>query len=93
MSARDVIGLGFAQEQEPVLTEGPLLGLGLAQAGRAALAEAELPMEEIDFRLSDVTGESYGFREQTLVQARLIRTKREAQPLWHCADSIGGERF
>ena len=84
-----ISGLGFAQEKAGVLSEEPLLGLGLAEAARAALAEAGLAVHEIDFRLSDVTGESYGFKEQSLMLARLIRVRREKLPLWHCADAIG----
>jgi 3-oxoacyl-[acyl-carrier-protein] synthase-1 len=46
-------------------------------------------MSSIDYRLSDVTGESYGFREYSLAVARLMRVTRENVPIWHCADSIG----
>src|SRR5213592_1149933 len=47
-------------------------------------------MHEIGFRLSDVTGESYGFREQTLLITRLLRVRREEGfPIWHCAENFG----
>lgn len=84
-----VAGLGFGREEAAVMTEEPLLGLGLAAAGRAALAEAGLTMHEIDLRLSDVGGESYGFREQVLLLCRLQKEPRESLPLWHHAESIG----
>jgi 3-oxoacyl-[acyl-carrier-protein] synthase-1 len=84
-----LVGLGFAQEKAPILSEDPLLGLGLAEAARNALGEAQLPMHEIDYRLSDVTGESYGFKEQALMLSRLLKVRRESLPVWHCADSIG----
>lgn len=84
-----VVGLGFGREEASVMTEEPLLGLGLAAAGRAALAEAGLTMHEIDFRLSDASGESYGFREQSLMLARLLKTRRECLPLWQCVEAIG----
>jgi 3-oxoacyl-[acyl-carrier-protein] synthase-1 len=84
-----VAGLGFAQEKATVLSDEPLLGLGLAEATRQALADASLPLHEIDFRLSDVTGETYGFKEQALLLPRVMRGRREAFPLWHCADCIG----
>jgi 3-oxoacyl-[acyl-carrier-protein] synthase-1 len=82
-------GLGFAHENAVVMSEDPMLGLGLANAMRGALAEAGLKMHDIGFRLSDVTGESYGFKEQTLALGRVMRTLRTHLPLWHCADSIG----
>jgi 3-oxoacyl-[acyl-carrier-protein] synthase-1 len=84
-----VSGLGFAVEKAAVLTEEPLLGLGLAEAARSALKEADHGLHEVDFRLSDVTGESYGFKEQALMLGRLMRVRREELPLWHVADSIG----
>lgn len=84
-----VTGLGFAQEPVDVFSEEPLLAVGLAEAARAALAEAGQEIHEIDIRLSDVTGELYGFKEQSLALTRLLRQRREEFPLWHCADSIG----
>ena len=85
----EVIGLGFAHEAAGVLSEEPLLAPGLTAAARAALAEARVGMHDIDFRLSDVTGERYGFKEHALALTRLLRRRREDVPLWHCADSIG----
>ncbi|MCK5245145.1 MAG: hypothetical protein KAJ90_07735, partial [Desulfobacterales bacterium] len=72
-----------------VLSEEPLLGLGLTDAARSALAEAGIKMHEIDFRISDVTGESYGFKEQSLVIARLLRVHKEEFPIWHCSENSG----
>ena len=85
-----IAGLGFANEDAPVLSEQPLLGRGLAEAARNALAEAGWGFHQLDFRLSDVTGENYGFREHTLTRGRLLRVvPLRDQPLWHPADSIG----
>jgi 3-oxoacyl-[acyl-carrier-protein] synthase I len=84
-----VSGIGFGHEPANVLSEEPLCGLGLTGAIREALAEAALKFQEIDFRISDVSGESYGFREQALAVARLLRAPRGELPFWHCADSIG----
>jgi len=87
--AAEVIGLGFGCEEAGILNDQPLVGQGLASAAQAALAEAKIEMHEVDFRLSDVTGESYGFKEQALALGRLMRQRREELPLWHAADSIG----
>jgi 3-oxoacyl-[acyl-carrier-protein] synthase-1 len=84
-----VIGLGFAQETATILSEEPFIGLGIAQAVRQALAEAQLPMHDMEFRVSDLTGESYAFKEQSLMMARLLRRRREDTPLYHAADSLG----
>jgi len=87
--ALKVTGLGFATEKVHVLSDEPFLGLGLAEATRQALSEAGRKLNEMDFRLSDVTGESYGFKEQSLTLSRVLRQGPSALPLWHCADSIG----
>lgn len=86
----EVVGLGFGHEKATVVSEEPLLALGLADAARQALAEAGWGFHELDFRLSDVTGENYGFRELALIEGRLARVARsQNQPVWHAADAIG----
>jgi 3-oxoacyl-[acyl-carrier-protein] synthase-1 len=86
----EVVGLGYGEEKAHILSGEPLLGLGLAAAVRQALAEAQLGLHEIDCRLSDVTGELYGFKELPLVEGRLMRVvRKQDQPLWHWAEAIG----
>jgi 3-oxoacyl-[acyl-carrier-protein] synthase I len=84
-----LLGLGFGREQATITSEEPLLGLGLTGATRAALTEAGSKLDDMDYRLSDATGEVYGFKELALVVARLHRTWKAEVPHWHCADSIG----
>ena len=84
-----IAALGFGLEKAHLLSDEPLLGLGLTEAARGALAETGLQMHQLDFRLSDLTGEAYGFKEHSLMIARLMRGRREEFPIWHCADSIG----
>lgn len=84
-----VTGLAFGHEEAGIFTDQPLRGLGLTEATKVALGQANLSFADLDFRLSDVTGESYGFKEVALVEARLLRARKEALPLWHPADTIG----
>ena len=72
-----VRGLGFAVETATVLNNDPLLGIGMTAAIRNALRDAGLAMHNVDFRLSDVAGESYAFEELVLAQTRLTRQPRE----------------
>lgn len=88
-SALRLRGVGFATEPAHVLSEEPLLGLGLTEAVRRALAEARLNIADTSFRLSDVTGEHYGFKELALAIARLMRSEADEYPIWHVADCIG----
>lgn len=84
-----VRGLGFAVETATVLNNEPLLGRGMTAAVRAALDTAGVSMHEVDFRLSDVAGESYAFEELVLAQTRLGSRTRDSQDLWHPAEFIG----
>ena len=84
-----VAGFGFGFEEVNILSEEPFRGLGLAEAARNALQDARMPMNEMAFRLSDATGESYGFKELSLTLSRVLRQGPSELPLWHCADSIG----
>lgn len=84
-----VSGLGFAREEASILTDEPLFGRGLAKATAAALADAGSALHEVDFRLSDVTGEHYGFKEHSLMVGRLMRGPRDSFPIWHPGDAIG----
>jgi 3-oxoacyl-[acyl-carrier-protein] synthase-1 len=84
-----VRGLGFSRETATVLNDEPLLATGMTAAARDALGEASISMDEVDFRLTDVAGESYAFEEMVLAQSRVMRRTRESQPLWHPAGSVG----
>jgi len=84
-----VEGLGFAQEVATLDADEPLRATGLTRAARVALAEASLDMADIDFRISDASGEGYYFKEVALALARTLRVNKEAIPLWLPAESLG----
>jgi 3-oxoacyl-[acyl-carrier-protein] synthase I len=84
-----VRGIGRAVETATVLDDTPFRADGMAAALRNALTEAELQMHQVDFRLSDVAGESYAFEELVLAQTRVMRQVRPSQPLWHPAECVG----
>lgn len=84
-----IVGVGFSHETATVLSEEPLVGKGIAGAAQNALSVAHLSVGKIRLRMSDLTGEGYGFREQALLVARLVRASCDDLPLWHCADSLG----
>lgn len=82
-------GLGFADEPARIDSEFPLLGKGLAQSIEAALAEAQCRMEDIDFRITDLSGEHYYFKEAALALSRTLRVRKEFIDIWHPAECIG----
>lgn len=82
-------GLGFGAEAGSIFSDEPLKGYGIAQAMKQALDEAGLIYEEISYRLADLSGEQYYFREAALGQLRLWRGKGDPEPVWHPADGMG----
>jgi 3-oxoacyl-[acyl-carrier-protein] synthase-1 len=85
-----LIGVGFGREEANVNAELPLRGEGLACAVRAALLEAQLPFHDIDYRITDLNGEHYKFKEATLLVGRLLRKRKEERfELWHPIEFLG----
>lgn len=83
---------GWGQGQEPAPIEGtqPLQARGLSEAARAALDDAGVTMRDIAFRLTDLSGEHYKFKEAMIVALRLDRGPRdEPLDLWHPVEYLG----
>lgn len=83
------LGIGNGQEHATVLSEEPLKADGLVAAIKAGLADAGCSMGDLDFRIADVSGEQYGFREATLAFTRILRQRKEDFYIWHPADCVG----
>ncbi len=84
-----VLGIGFARETATILSGDPLRADGLTKAVSDALAEAGLAIHDLDYRITDVSGEQYAFKEASLVLSRLLRRRKEEFDIWHPADCIG----
>ncbi|AGC44063.1 3-oxoacyl-(acyl carrier protein) synthase [Myxococcus stipitatus DSM 14675] len=82
-------GLGFGKESAALDNDLPLRADGLITAARGALREANLQLHELDFRVSDASGESFYFKEQSLLVSRLLRERRAEFPLWLSAEPLG----
>lgn len=82
-------GLGLATETAHIESGQPLRADGLAQAIRTALNEAGCQMHELDFRITDISGEQYYFKEAALALSRVLRVRMEEFDLWHPAECIG----
>ncbi len=93
-----VLGLGFGREEAILESDRPLQGSGLVAAVREALQAADATMLDLGYRLCDLNGERYKFKESTLVIARLDR-KVDAKgrmaspdrklPVWHPIEYLG----
>ncbi len=84
------VGLGFGLEKATVEAEDiPLRADGLAQAIRMAVGEAQCQLHEMDYRLTDISGEQYYFKEASLALSRTMRVVKERFNLYHPSDCIG----
>jgi len=85
-----ISGLGFGFENANLLEiELPLMGIGLSQATKQALLDADINMGDIDSQFSDATGEQYGFKEHALMIGKVLRTRKEELEIWHFAENVG----
>jgi 3-oxoacyl-[acyl-carrier-protein] synthase-1 len=82
-------GIGFGREAAHIDSEEPLRGDGLAQAIRDSLTEADCQMHHMDFRVTDLSGEHYYFKEATLALSRVMRTLKAEFDIWHPAECTG----
>jgi 3-oxoacyl-[acyl-carrier-protein] synthase-1 len=83
------LGIGFGHEKATISSEEPLRAEGLVQAITGALADSKLKMGDLDYRITDVNGEQYGFKETTLALTRILRQRKEEFDFWHPVDCIG----
>ena len=81
--------LGLAVERATIESEEPLRGKGLSAAYKQALDAAGVGLHEIDYRIADLSGEQYWFKEAALALAKVMRVRKEFQDVWHPADCIG----
>lgn len=90
-------GLGLAREaafiyngqgEEPG-EHRPLRGDGMTAAYRMALDEANVDLAHVEYRISDLIGESYWFKQTALASLRLERGRIRFQDLWSPGENVG----
>jgi 3-oxoacyl-[acyl-carrier-protein] synthase-1 len=82
-------GIGFGVEAAHLDSGEPLRADGLTAAIRAALADAGCAMHALDYRITDLSGEQYYFKEAALALSRTLRTRKAEFDLWHPAECTG----
>lgn len=82
-------GLGFGVESATLGSALPQRADGLVHAFKEALREARCDLGDIDWRIADLCGEQYFFKEAALALTRALRTRKAEMPLWHPADVLG----
>lgn len=82
-------GMGFGVEKATVESELPLRAEGLTAAIKGAEADAGCTIGATDFRITDLSGEQYYFKEAALALSRTLRQRKEFYDIWHPADCFG----
>ena len=82
-------GVGFGREPAHIDSGEPLRADGLTQAIKASLDDAGRQSHDIDFRITDNSGEQYYFKEASLALTRTLRQGKEAFDIWHPAECTG----
>ena len=82
-------GVGFGVERAAIDSGEPLRADGLTRAITDALAAAGCDMHDLDFRITDIAGEQYYFKEAALALSRTLRRRKADFDLWHPAESLG----
>ena len=84
-----LLGLGFGREEAHITSGEPFRADGLVKAMRDALGEAGLDFSDVDYRISDLNGEQYYFKEAALAMTRVLRKRRDQMDLWNPASEFG----
>jgi 3-oxoacyl-[acyl-carrier-protein] synthase-1 len=82
-------GIGFSREAAHLDSGEPLRADGLSKAIKTSLAEAGCQMHDMDFRITDNSGEQYYFKEAALALSRTLRQRKEEFDIWHPAECTG----
>jgi 3-oxoacyl-[acyl-carrier-protein] synthase-1 len=82
-------GIGFGNESASIDSGMPLRAEGLTNAIRAALGDAGCAMHRFDFRIADISGEQYYFKEAAISLSRTLRQRKQEFDLWHPAECMG----
>ena len=89
-------GLGLAREAAHIYNKAdkdgldlPLRGDGMTRAYQIAMEQAQVDLAHVEYRISDLIGEQYFFKQATLASLRLERGRTPFQDLWSPAESLG----
>lgn len=82
-------GVGYGREEITVHSDGPFRADGMSVAIQEAMKATGCVYDDVDYRITDISGEQYGFKEAALASARTLKKVKEEYDIWHPADCIG----
>ncbi|PBB39419.1 3-oxoacyl-ACP synthase [Mesorhizobium sp. WSM3868] len=86
-----LFGLGLSREAASIYNDRdlPMRADGMTAAYDAAFQETGIDMNRLGYRIADLIGEQYWFKQTALTSIRLLRGRHEFQDLWSPAESLG----
>jgi 3-oxoacyl-[acyl-carrier-protein] synthase-1 len=86
-----LFGLGLSREQASIYnTEDlPFRADGMTAAYSTAFQETGIEMNRLGYRIADLIGEQYWFKQSTLANLRLLRGRHDFQDFWSPSESLG----
>ncbi|WP_220498213.1 hypothetical protein [Stieleria mannarensis] len=82
-------GCGFGTETATITSDLPLKADGMSAAIGDAFQSSGCTYHDVAYRITDISGEQYAFKEASLAAARTMKQVKEEFDLWHTADCIG----
>ena len=83
-------GIGLAKESATINSEEPVKGDGLTEAIAQALDDAKTSIYNIRYRITDLNGEHYKFKEASLAATRFMhKPVKWTFDLWHPIECVG----
>ena len=96
VGALRLTGLGLSREEAFIYNSldedglhRPLRGDGMTAAYKAAMDEANVDLAHVEYRIADLIGEQYFFKQTTLASLRLERGRKAFQDLWSPGENLG----
>jgi 3-oxoacyl-[acyl-carrier-protein] synthase-1 len=86
-----LFGLGLSREIASIYNKEdlPLRGDGMTVAYHGAFAETGIEMNQLGYRIADLIGEQYWFKQSALASMRLLRGRHDFQDIWSPGESLG----
>jgi 3-oxoacyl-[acyl-carrier-protein] synthase-1 len=85
-----IVGIGQSRETAHIESEEPLRAEGLIEAISQAFRDGNCGYDDLHYRITDLNGEHYKFKEMTLAMMRFQRRpKPKLFDLWHPNEFIG----
>ncbi|MBZ9708669.1 3-oxoacyl-ACP synthase [Mesorhizobium sp. ESP7-2] len=86
-----LFGLGLSREVASIYNgqDLPLRGDGMTAAYSAAFDETGIEMNRLGYRIADLIGEQYWFKQSALASLRLLRGRHDFQDIWSPGESVG----